>query len=173
MAPGLERAAHRQDADREQPTALGKLHPVRGVRYTNVDRVQRHGGTRHADIRDFRFENSLTQVSILERDLANRLFKLIHEKDDANGKIAATVEYEEEEDALDEFCGRAGKLYGDAILIYNDIAGDLRWPRDAFSERANNLMRSEYERLCAHEGQRAAFNDDLFEEFGDAVPVST
>lgn len=143
------------------------------MRYTNVDRVQRHGGTRHADIRDFRFENSLTQVSILERDLANRLFKLIHEKDDANGKIAATVEYEEEEDALDEFCGRAGKLYGDAILIYNDIAGDLRWPRDAFSERANNLMRSEYERLCAHEGQRAAFNDDLFEEFGDAVPVST
>ena len=111
------------------------------------------GGTLHTEIPDFRFEGALEQVSLLDRPTATKIFELIHKKDDANAEIEATAEYQDYDDAIDVFRGRSGKLFLDALAIYDDVSDRFAWRQQVFSEENREMMRGEVDRLAASDAR--------------------
>src|SRR5580704_8278493 len=67
-------------------TVLGQMYDVR-----NFDSSDGHAGSEHGRIPDFLFEDSLEQVASVDYRTADKIFGLIHEKDDANDEIASAI----------------------------------------------------------------------------------
>lgn len=127
----------------------------------NWDASDGHGGAKYSELPDFRFEKSLEQVALLERETATEIFKLIHEKDDANTAVAGICAYHDEEEALDVFRGRAAKLWLEALAIYDTVSQSVGWLEQAFSDKEKAVMRCEVDRLQKREQSQVAFNQSL------------
>ena len=130
----------------------------------NWDASGGQGGTTYSELPDFRFEKSLEPVALLERETAAKIFKLIHEKDDANTAVAGISAYHDEGEALDVFRGRSAKLWLEALTIYDTVSQSVGWLEQAFSDKEKAVMRCEVDRLQKLEQTQAAFNHSLFAE---------
>jgi hypothetical protein len=119
------------------------------------------GGATYSELPKFRFEKSLEQVALLEHETAIKIFKLIHEKDNANAEVEATREYQDEDEALDIFRGRSAKLWLAALAIYDGVSRLVGWSEQAFRDEEKAMMRCEVERLQKLEKAQAEFNKNF------------
>jgi hypothetical protein len=71
------------------------------------------------------------------------------------------LEYQDHDEALDVFLGRAANLFLTAVAIYDDISRQVGWDERAFSQ-AKETMQAEVDRLSEIEAKRAAFNQKFF-----------
>jgi hypothetical protein len=122
------------------------------------------GGGKYKEVPNFRFENSLEQVSLLDGKTARRVFTLIHAKDEVNDEIEGECEYGDDDHAVDLFRGRTAKLILDALGIYDDIATKIHWSQKVLSDSNVKKMKSEVERLDQIEKRQAEFRAELFSD---------
>lgn len=111
-----------------------------------------HGGQYQSTLPTMPLESELAHVAALEPRLAERIFNLIHQKDDANANVRGSLEYVDEDEALDEFRNGGARLYLEAADLYKELAGSLGWSVDAFPQSARETMLAEcrrYESLKA------------------------
>jgi|JRHI01.1.fsa_nt_gi hypothetical protein len=119
------------------------------------------GGTPYTEVPDLRFEGDLNQIPLLDSGTAKRIFELIHKKDAVNAEAEGTLEYQDHDEALDVFLGRAANLFLTAVAIYDDISRQVGWDERPFSQ-AKETMQAEVDRLSEIEAKRAAFNQKFF-----------
>jgi hypothetical protein len=120
------------------------------------------GGTIHSKVPNFRFENSLEVIALLEKSMAKKIFELIHEKDNANAEVESDIEYQDEDVALNTFRGRSAQVWLAALEIYDEISARIRWSERAFSDENKATMQEEDARLQKLERDRAEFNTKMF-----------
>lgn len=116
------------------------------------------GGALHKTLPTFRFEKSLEQVALLEHQMASEIFELIHEKDNANTEVEAEIEYGDDEDAVDLWRGRCGKVWLDALEIYDLVSTQIGWAERAFSDENKTMMQEEIDRFQKLQQERAKLN---------------
>jgi hypothetical protein len=122
------------------------------------------GGAPHATLPNFRFEKSLEQVALLEHQMAEEIFELIHEKDNANTAVEAENEYGDDEDAVDLWRGRCGQVWLEALGIYDRVSDQIDWSERAFSDETKTMMQEEVDRYQKLEQERVKSNAELFSD---------
>lgn len=108
------------------------------------------GGSLHTELPALAFEADLTNVAVLDTSTSKELFELIHAKASANGEISSTLQFVDDDDAIDVFRGRSAELFLTTLALYKDMCKRVGWSDDAFSARAETMMREEigrYEKL--------------------------
>lgn len=116
------------------------------------------GGSIPQNILDFRFEESLEQVALLEHRMAMRIFKMIHKKDSANTEVDVEKEYGDDDDALDIMRNRIAQIWLRALAIYEQISEKVGWSEKTFSEKEKTIMQEEIDRYQKLEQERAKLN---------------
>jgi hypothetical protein len=125
-------------------------------------------GTIYREVPDFRFEGDLNQIPLLDATMATRIFELIHQRDTVNAEVEGTLEYVDEDDAVDVFLGRSADLFLTALTIHDDLSRRVGWYEEPFAD-AKETMQSEVDRLAAIEAKRVAFNQELFADLDPAI----
>jgi hypothetical protein len=113
------------------------------------------GGDISLQIKDFRFEQSLEQVALVEDEMAVKIFKLIHKKDDANAEVEAAKAYADDEDAIRTFRGVSGRVWGRALAIYDIVSAQVGWSDPAFSDADKAMMQAETDRYEQEQREQA------------------
>src|SRR6266498_4016019 len=124
------------------------------------------GGREHIRLPKFRFEQSLDQVSLLDRQIALDIFNLIHAKDDANDEINLADQYDGHDDALHLFCGRSAELYLLTMPIYKKLARQVGWREATPSEDEREMMESHRDSLRQRAKAWASASVEIFAEDG-------
>jgi hypothetical protein len=120
------------------------------------------GGTLHTTLSSFRFEKSLEQVALLEYQMAAEIFALIHEKDNANTAVEAEIEYGDDDDAIDLWRGRCGRVWLKALEIYDWVSAQIGWSEGTFSDENKTMMQEEVDRYQKLEQARLKSNAEPF-----------
>ena len=123
------------------------------------------GGAFHTTLPSFRFEKSLEQAALLERQAAEKIFALIRKKDNANSAIEAEIEdrvSDDDDDAVDLWRGLCGQVWLEAFGIYDRMSAQVGWSERAFSDENKKMMQEEIDRYQKLELERIKSNADLF-----------
>ena len=113
-------------------------------------------GRSHRSLPDFPFQDDLERITKLDKELAHKVFRLLHQKFDADDKIAATAEYGDHESASSETVYLIAKGYLDADPIYKELSKRAKWPFEASSPRTREWMQAKVDRHLEIQEQRAA-----------------
>jgi hypothetical protein len=128
----------------------------------NWDSSDGLGGKPHVRIPRFRFERSLDIVSTLDRRTAREIFDLIHEKNSRNSGIAGTLEFQTEDEAIDEFRGSSAHLCNLGLITYRKMAKTLKWSVEGLSARSEEMIKKETERFQKLQDDRTSFDNKFF-----------
>ena len=99
-----------------------------------VDEIERHESGEKGEapsvlqLPDFPFEANLHRVSALPPAMAAKIFTLIHERDALRNAMAFTLETADPDQVTETFCKGLGKLYLDALPIYEGLVEQTGWP---------------------------------------------
>jgi hypothetical protein len=137
-------------------TVLNQIYDIR-----NFDSSDGHAGREHAQIPSFLFEESLEQVASVDYRTADKLFGLIHEKDDANDEIDAEIEFGFHDEPVETWRGRSAQLWLKAMCIYDDIATQVGWSDPIASGPAKTLMQEEVRDFDERKRARAESQAEL------------
>jgi hypothetical protein len=117
------------------------------------------GGAVHLRIPNFRFEKSLEIIALLEPGMAEKIFGLIDDKDNANAEVQADTEERHEDTALDTFRGRSAQAWLTAWGIYRKVSGQIGWSDQTFSDKDKGTMQEESDRFDRLKKRRAEPNE--------------
>jgi hypothetical protein len=123
------------------------------------------GGTQHSRIPNFRFEKSLEVIALLEPKVADRIFELIDDKDNANGEVQVDIEYQDADEAIGTFRGRSAQVWLAALKIYYKVSAQVGWSERAFSDEDKVLMQEEIDRFEKRAKDRAKSNAEVFSDW--------
>lgn len=135
----------------------------------NWDSSDGLGGAQHVRIPRFRFERSLDIVSTLDRRTAREIIDLIHEKNSRNSGIAVTLEFQTEDEAVDEFRGSAAHLCNLGLITYRKMAKTLKWSDGGLTAPSEEMIKKETERFQKLSDDRTAFNSKFFDVSADGT----
>jgi hypothetical protein len=122
------------------------------------------GGAKHFRIPNFRFEKSLEVIALLEHGMAENIFELIDDKDNANAEVQADIEYQDEDEALDTFRGRSAQVWLTALRIYVKVSAQIKWSDGAVSDKDKMTMQEEIDRFEKLKQDRGKSGAELFSD---------
>jgi hypothetical protein len=135
----------------------------------NYDSSGGHAGTQHGTIPDFLFEESLEHVATVDYRTANKIFGLIHKKDDAKAEIKNEIEFGDDDDAFNMWRGRSALLWLDAVKIYDRISVKIGWSEQIVSEKNRAMMQGEIDDFQKRKQEQAKSQSDLWNEIDSST----
>lgn len=125
-------------------------------------------GSTYSTIEKFAFEDSLEQVASVDYQIAMKIFKLIHRKDDASAQIEFEIDVGDDETASDLWRGKTAITWMRALRLYGRIAKQVGWSDKVVSEETRKMMEGEFDRYQKRKRKQAKSDA----EFAKTLSVS-
>ena len=89
--------------------------------------------------------------------MAENIFDLIDDKDNANAAVQVDIEYQDEDEdtALDTFRGRSAQVWLTAWDICSKMSAQIGWCDQTFSDKDKETMQEESDRFDRLKQKRA------------------